>query len=356
MNNHHIPLVSVVVPAYNELENLPELYRQLCAVFKCMDAEMELLVVDDSSTDGTLTWLQEISKTDRRVQFVSFARNFGHQAAVSAGLQFASGDVVVIMDADLQDPPQMIPRMMKRWNEGFQVIMGKRIQRSGDPLSKRLFAWAYYRILSFLSPVKIPVDGGDFCLMDRVVVDTLNSLPERNRYVRGLRAWAGFRHTEQPFRRQERLFGKPKYGLLKSITLAFDGLVSFSHTPLRLATLVGVGTGMLALIMAGLVIYWRIFTNSPLVGYATIITAFLIFTSMQMITIGIMGEYIGRIYDEVKNRPNYVVKEARFKKSPQDVSPIPMQSTKNLPGTQTASPHGDTHHTVTPYAGVTSGR
>jgi polyisoprenyl-phosphate glycosyltransferase len=304
--------VTVVVPAYNEIENMPELYRQLTDVFSTLDSNLELLVIDDASTDGTLDWLREKSQIDPRVRFVSFARNFGHQAAITAGIRYATGDVVVIMDADLQDPPQVIPDMINRWREGSQVVMGRRIQRTVDPRSKRLFAWVYYRLLMRLSDVKIPVDGGDFCLMDRVVIETLNSLPERNRYVRGLRAWAGFRMGEQPFVRQERFRGEAKYGFFKSLSLAIDGLVSFSQVPLRLATYAGLTGGMIAIVMMLLVLYWRFFVASPLVGYAAIITAFLFLGSVQLLTFGIMGEYVGRIYDEVKCRPHFVLKEAHL--------------------------------------------
>jgi len=307
---YSIPLISVVVPAYNELENLPELYRQLLEVFNNLEAGLELLIVDDASTDGTLEWLRRLSDADKRVRFISFSRNFGHQTAVTAGLQHVAGDAVVVMDADLQDPPQVIPQMFARWREGFQIVMGTRAERDVDPLSKRLFAWVYYRILARLSEIKIPVDSGDFCLMDRKMVATLNSLPERNRYVRGLRAWVGFRSIDQPFTRQNRFRGKPKYSFLKSLGLAINGLVSFSHAPLRLATYVGLATGFLALLMVGLVFYWRFFTNAPLVGFTLIIAAFLFISSVQLLTIGIMGEYIGRVYDEVKSRPHYVLKES----------------------------------------------
>ncbi|ALA59770.1 glycosyltransferase family 2 protein [Nitrospira moscoviensis] len=303
------PLISVVVPAYNEQDNLPELYRRVTDVFEKLDVDLELLIIDDASSDGTLNWLRKTGREDRRLRFVSFSRNFGHQAGVTAGLQHAMGDAVVVIDADLQDPPEVLPQMIQRWREGYQIVMGQRIQREGDPLAKRLFAWGYYRVLARLSKVKIPVDGGDFCLMDRVVVDTLNRLPERNRYVRGLRAWVGFRQTNQPFQRHARFKGEPKYNFFKSLSLAMDGLVSFSYLPLRLATYVGLAAGAMALIMVVLVLYWRFFTNAPLVGYAILVTTFLCIASVQLLTIGIMGEYVGRIYDEVKGRPHYIVKE-----------------------------------------------
>lgn len=315
----NVPRISIVVPAYNEIENLPELYKQLSEVFSNLSVQMELLVIDDASSDGTLAWLREMSRLDQRVRFVSFSRNFGHQAAVTAGLQHATGEALVVMDADLQDPPQLIPEMIQKWSEGYQIVVGRRIQREADPLGKRVFAWTYYRVLARLSNTHIPVDSGDFCLMDRIVVNTLNSLPERNRYVRGLRAWVGFRYADLPFTRQRRLSGKPKYNFLRSLGLAIDGLVSFSWSPMRLATCMGVATGILALVLVAFIIYWRFFTDAPLVGYAIILTVFLFMGSVQLLSFGIMGEYIGRIYDEVKGRPHYVVKEA----SPCEVSETP---------------------------------
>lgn len=308
--------VSIVVPAYNEIDNLPELYSRVMGVFQPLGVRWELLVIDDGSSDGTLDWLREHSRQDPRLRFVSFSRNFGHQAGVTAGLQNANGDAVIIMDADLQDPPEVLQKMVEKWREGYQIVVGRRSEREVDPLMKRLFAWTYYRVLARLSDTRIPVDAGDFCLLDRVVVDTLNRLPERNRYVRGLRSWVGFRHSEVDFVRQHRFRGAPKYSFYKSLALAIDGLISFSHSPLRLATYMGIFTGFLALVMVALVFYWRFLTNAPLVGYAAIITSFLFIASVQLLTVGIMGEYVGRIYDEVKGRPHYIVKEA----SPTEVS------------------------------------
>jgi glycosyltransferase involved in cell wall biosynthesis len=325
--NRDNPLISVVVAAYNEGKSLPELYRQLISIFHSRDVELEILVIDDGSNDGTLDWLRSTSQIDQRVRYLSFSRNFGHQAALTAGLRNAVGDAVIVMDADLQDPPQVIPEMLQKWREGYQVVRGTRIERESDPWSKRLFAWFYYRLLRRLAKVNMPVDSGDFCLLDRLVVDSLNSLPERNRYVRGLRAWIGFRQVDQPFNRQQRFGGTPKYSLLKSLALALDGLVSFSYTPLRLATYLGLISGALALVMVALVFYWRFFTDSPLVGSFAIIAAFLVFGSVQLMTIGIMGEYIGRIYDEVKGRPHYVVKESSLNQSFQTPVSIPFVDT-----------------------------
>jgi len=310
------PLVSIVVPAYNEIENLPLLYEELQKVFSDTDRSWELLVVDDASTDGTLQWLRELSRKDPRVRFVSFSRNFGHQAGVTAGLQYACGKAVIVMDADLQDPPELLPEMIRQWQEGNQIVIAKRRSREGESFLKRFFAWAYYRLLSRLSETGVHLDAGDFCLMDRRVVDELNAMPERNRYIRGLRAWVGFKTVEVPFDRKARHAGEVKYTFSKSLRLALDGILSLSQKPLRLATYLGLITGGFSLVMVGLVIYWRFFTESPLVGYAMIVTAILVIGSIQLLVIGIVGEYVGRIYNEVKGRPHFVVKEA----SPDEVS------------------------------------
>lgn len=306
MKSGQVPLISVVVAAYNESENLPELYRQLISVFNDLDVNLEIVVIDDGSTDRTLDWLRIVSQKDHRVRYISFSRNFGHQAAVTGGLRKATGDAVIVMDADLQDPPTVIPRMLEKWREGYDIVRGTRVERDSDTWKKRFFAWGYYRVIRRLAKVNIPVDSGDFCLLDRLAVEALNSLPERNRYVRGLRAWIGFQQIDQPFSRQQRFAGTPKYSFLKSVALALDGLVSFSYSPLRLATYLGLISGILALVMVPLVFYWRFFTDSPLVGSFAIIAAFLLIGSVQLLTIGIMGEYVGRIYDEVKG-PNEVL-------------------------------------------------
>lgn len=303
--------VSIVVPAYNEAENLPLLYAELRKVFDTLTDDFELVVIDDGSSDSTLAVARELAERDSRVRYVSFSRNFGHQAGVTAGLNYASGDAVVVMDADLQDPPSLIPAMLECWREDYQVVGARRTERAATPPTKRLFAWVYYRVLGLLSEVHVPPDVGDFCLMDRRVVDELNRLPERNRYVRGLRAWVGFRTTEVAFERPPRFAGKPKYNFFRSLALAIDGLVSLSVSPLRLATYVGLFTGLVALLMVALVIYWRFFTeSSPLVGYAMITATILFVGSMQLIVIGITGEYLGRVYAEVKGRPLYIVKDS----------------------------------------------
>ena len=304
------PKYSFVVPIYNEEANLPELYRRLSAVMNRLDGASELVLVDDGSRDRSILLLRDLHQQDSRVSYLSFARNFGHQIAVTAGLNFASGEAVVVMDADLQDPPELIPFMVDRWQQGYQVVYAQRTQRRRENWFKRLMAYGFYRVLRHLADVEIPTDTGDFCLMDRQVVEVLNAMPERDRYIRGLRAWIGFRQTAIPFEREARFAGEVKYTFGKSLALGINGLVSFSKVPLRMATYLGLVAATLALLMAVLVLYWRFFApNSPLTGYATITVVIFFLGAVQLISIGILGEYVGRIYEEIKGRPLYTLAE-----------------------------------------------
>jgi dolichol-phosphate mannosyltransferase len=303
---------SLILPIYNEEANIPELYRRVKAVMDQLEGKAELIFVDDGSRDRSLAMLQELQQQDERVCYLSFARNFGHQIAVTAGMNFSRGAVVAVMDADLQDPPELIPEMVKQWQQGYQVVYARRTQRRQESWLKRLFAYGFYRVLRTLADVEIPTDTGDFCLMDRQVVDLLNTMPERNRYIRGLRAWVGFRQTAIAFERDPRFAGDVKYTFKKSFALAINGLVSFSKAPLRMSTYMGLLAAAIALLMAGLVLYWRLFEpNSPVTGFATIAVAIFFLGAVQLISIGILGEYIGRIYEEVKGRPLYTLAEVR---------------------------------------------
>ncbi|MEN9218796.1 MAG: glycosyltransferase family 2 protein [Gloeomargarita sp. DG_2_bins_126] len=300
---------SLLVPVYNEAPNLPQLYQRLQPIMDGLDGSVELVLVNDGSRDESLPIMRELHQKDRRVCYISLARNFGHQIAVSAGLKFVRGQAVVILDADLQDPPELIPDMIALWKQDYQVVYGQRIKRK-ENWFKRLCAYWFYRVLSYLASVEIPRDTGDFCLLDRRVVDVLNAMPERNRYVRGLRAWVGFRQTPILYHRPPRYAGEPKYTFRKSLSLAINALVSFSRVPLRLATYLGFLAGLVALGMSMMVIYWRLFApDSPLVGYTIVILAVLFLSAAQLISIGILGEYIGRIYEEVKARPLFTVSE-----------------------------------------------
>lgn len=304
------PVFSFVLPVFNEQETIEETYRRLARVMESVKEAGEIVLVDDGSNDRSLDIMRDLHQRDPRVRYLSLARNFGHQIAVTAGLMFARGDAVVILDADLQDPPELIPAMIEKWREGYQVVYAQRISRQRESLTKKLFAYLFYRVLRVLTQEDIPADTGDFCLMDRKVVDVLNSLPERGRYLRGLRAWIGFRQTAVPFERESRFAGKVKYTFRKSFGLAITGIVSFSRVPLRLATYLGLIVAAFALAMIAVVIYWRLFQPSaPLIGY-TIITAVILFlAAVQLLCLGIMGEYLGRVYEEVKGRPIFTLKE-----------------------------------------------
>ncbi|MBW4614982.1 MAG: glycosyltransferase family 2 protein [Desmonostoc vinosum HA7617-LM4] len=304
------PIYSLVIPIYNEEENIPEMYRRLNNVMAQLDGEVELILIDDGSRDRSLNLIRELHHRDSRVRYLSLARNFGHQIAVTAGLNFVQGKCAIVMDADLQDPPELILTMIEKWQQDYQVVYAQRLSRKRESWPKRFTAYAFYRILRRLANVDIPSDTGDFCLMDRQVVDILNTMPERNRYIRGLRAWIGFRQTAVLFERNPRFAGKVKYTFGKSWALAVDGIISFSTVPLKLATYIGLLSAGIALLMILLVLYWRLFDPvSPLIGYTLITIAMFFLGSVQLLCVGILGEYIGRIYEEVKGRPIYTLKE-----------------------------------------------
>lgn len=304
------PKYSLVIPVYNEEKGLPEMYRRMSAVMDQLDGLVELILVNDGSGDRSLQILRSLHQKDARICYLSLARNFGHQIAVTAGLNFVRGQVIVILDADLQDPPELIPALIEKWRQGYQVVYAQRTQRLKEGWFKRFTAYFFYRLLKRLADVDIPTDTGDFCLMDRQVVDMLNSMPERNRYIRGLRSWVGFQQTAVRFEREPRFAGEVKYTFGKSLTLAVNGLVSFSKVPLRLSTYVGLLAAIAAILMAFLVLYWRIFVpHSRLTGFTIILVAIFFLGAVQLVSIGILGEYIGRIYEEVKGRPLYTLAE-----------------------------------------------
>lgn len=306
------PTLSIVIPVYNEQENLPELYQRLSAITTILPGQTELIFVDDGSCDRTLELLRDLHRKDPNVCYLSFARNFGHQIAVTAGLHHAQGDAVVVMDADLQDPPELIRDLLDQWQQGYQVVYAKRSRRQHDGALKRLTAYCFYRILRYLVDVDIPTDTGDFCLMDRAVVDLLNRMPERNRYIRGLRAWVGFRQTAVHFQRPARFAGQPKYTWRKSLNLAMRSIMAFSTLPLRLSIYLGLLAASLATVMMALTIYWRLIEQSSrLIGFTLITVAIFFLGAVQLICIGILGAYIGRIYEEVQGRPLYTLKEVQ---------------------------------------------
>lgn len=301
---------SFIIPIYNEEETISEMYRRIDGVTDQLDDSLEIILVDDGSQDQSLKMIRDLHQHDQRICYLSFARNFGHQIAVTAGLNFARGKIIIILDADLQDPPELIPNMIEKWRQGYQIVYAKRTRRRQESWLKRLTAYGFYRILTKLSDINIPTDTGDFCLMDRQVVQQLNAMPERNRYIRGLRSWVGFKQTAIYFERDPRFAGEVKYTFRKSLALAIGSIIAFSRVPLRLATYLGLFSAGLALVMVVLVLYWRLFTPAPqLIGYSMITMAIFFLGAVQLICIGILGEYIGRIYEEVKGRPLYTLQE-----------------------------------------------
>jgi len=301
---------SIVIPVFNEEENLYEVYNRLSSVTNSLDGETEYVFIDDGSKDRSLQILDELNQKDPSVHYLSLARNFGHQIAVTAGLNYAQGQAVIIIDSDLQDPPELIPELIEKWRSGFHVVYAQRISRSQENWFKKLMAYGFYRILNRFTDVSIPTDTGDFCLMSREVVNIINSMPERNRYIRGLRAWVGFPQTSVKFNRDPRFAGEVKYTFKKSLGLALDGIISLSRKPLKIATYLGLITALIAIAMIVLVIFWRWYqAPAQLIGYTMITVAIFFLGAVQLICLGILGEYIGRIYDEVKQRPIYTLKK-----------------------------------------------
>ena len=304
-------LLSVVIPVFNEEATLDTLFSALRDRLASLGLSYEVVLINDGSRDRTAEMLAEMSRRDSRFRSVHFSRNFGHQAAVTAGLHFARGSAVVVMDADLQDPPELLGQLLDRWREGYHVVYAQRIKRHAEGPLKRGIAFAYYRILRRLTDVDIPTDTGDFCLMDRRVVDLLNSMPERNRYLRGLRAWLGFRQTAVQFERPPRFAGEPKYTFWKSLALGVNGIVAFSKVPLRFATYLGILASALSIVLTLWAIYQRLVGSDTVRGWASNVVVILLLGGAQLLMIGVVGEYLSRIYDEVKQRPMYVIGELR---------------------------------------------
>jgi dolichol-phosphate mannosyltransferase len=305
-------LVSVVVPCYNEEPVIHETHKRLVAVLEQLEPdEFEIIYVNDGSRDRTLPLLEELQSADARVRVLSFSRNFGHQIAVTAGLDNAKGDAVVLIDADLQDPPAVILEMVERWRDGYHVVYGMRTDRPGETRFKLWTAKVFYRLLNRLSDVEIPLDVGDFRLMDRQVVDVMRSMPERDRYLRGMVSWVGFRQIAVMYRREPRFAGESKYPLFKMLKFATDGIISFSIVPLHLATWAGVAAIGFAFggILYALILRLYFSETHWVRGWTSIFVAILFLGGVQLIFLGFIGEYIGRIYGEVKRRPLYILQE-----------------------------------------------
>lgn len=308
--------LSIIVPCYNEQDVLPELFARLASVAGSWGMDYDVICVDDGSRDRTWDMLKAQNQKDPRWRCLSFARNFGHQTAVSAGLYYASGDAAVVIDADLEDPPEEIARFLEKWREGYDVVYGIRQKRKVGWF-KRFCYWTFYRLMARLVAFDIPLDTGDFCLISRRVIETINAMPERNRFVRGLRAWSGFRQTGVAYERAARFAGEPKYNFKKLVKLATDGLFSFSTVPLRMATYLGLSVSAVAFLGVLFTFAQKIFASefariglAPSAGFPTIVISVLLLGGVQLICLGIVGEYIGRIYEEVKGRPLWIMRDS----------------------------------------------
>ena len=304
------PVFSVVAPVFNEIGSVEEFYKTVDSVMQPLKQPWELVFVDDGSTDGSTGKIRELAAKDAYIKPVIFARNFGHQIAVTAGLDYSRGDAVIIIDADLQDPPAVMLDLIAKWKEGYEVVYAVRRKREGESWFKIVTASLFYRLIFRITDVKIPLDTGDFRLIDRKVVDVMGQMRERHRFLRGMAAWVGFRQVGVEYDRKERFAGKTKYPFSKMLKLAFNAITSFSYFPLQVATYLGFICAGFSILAIPVVAYLRLSNQAALLGQATTLIAVLLLGGVQLITLGILGEYIGRIYDEAKGRPLYVVSEA----------------------------------------------
>ena len=306
-------MISVVIPMYNESEGVDILYDRLIKSAETWGEDFEVVLVNDGSADKTFELCMALTEKDARIKLLSFTRNFGHQAAISAGLCYASGDYIAVIDADLQDPPEELSRFINKCREGYDVIFAVRRKRK-EGFLKKVCYWAYYRLLSSAASIDIPLDSGDFCVMSRRALNALNALPERNRFIRGLRVWLGHSQIGLEYERSEREFGEPKYTFTKLLNLSFAGLVNFSYKPLRMVMVLGVFVACFAFLL-GIFIFWQYVTDTTVLGYnphhsrgwTSLIIAMLFLGGTQLIGMGILGEYIGSLFEETKGRPIYMI-------------------------------------------------
>lgn len=308
MTNDRSPILSVVVPVYNEEDNLEPLYQQLKAILDKEKITFELIFVNDGSADRSLEIMKQISQSDPRVRYASFSRNFGHEAASTCGFRMVRGEAAVLIDADLQDPPEVILKMLSKWQEGYEVVYARRSSREGETRFKKLTSRLFYRVINLFSETKIPVDVGDFRLVDRKVVDVFNYLTERSRFVRGLFTWLGYRQTVVEYERLARKGGVTKYNWLKLLLLSIDAIFGFSIVPLRLCSLFGIGTIILSLVIACVIVFQRLL-GLAIQGYALLAAGMFFLGGVQLTFLGVIGEYVGKTFREVQARPLYVVKE-----------------------------------------------
>jgi dolichol-phosphate mannosyltransferase len=303
-------VVSVVAPVFNEIELVEEFHRRVTEVMEGLGRAWELVLVDDGSTDGSTERILALADRDPHVRPVLFSRNFGHQLAITAGTDYSRGRAVVILDADLQDPPEVIPEMVAKWQEGYEVVYGIRAVREGESWFKKATASLFYRLISRITDIRIPLDAGDFRLLDRQVVEVLRGMRERHRFPRGLAAWVGFRQVGISYRRAARSVGETKYPFRKMFRLALNAITSFSYVPLQMATLVGFFSAGISILAIPVVIALRLLGQEAFLGQATTLIAVLFLGGVQLISLGILGEYVGRLYDEAKGRPLYIVRQS----------------------------------------------
>jgi dolichol-phosphate mannosyltransferase len=299
---------SIIAPIFNEIESLPELYRRVSATMDQVGEPWELILVDDGCTDGSTDRILALAEKDKRVRPLIFARNFGHQIAVTAGWDHAHGEAIVIIDADLQDPPEVIPDLIAKWKEGYEVVYAVRSEREGESWFKKLTAAMFYRLIYRITDVKIPLDTGDFRLLDRKVVDVLKTMRERHRFPRGMAAWVGFKQVGVEYKRSVRFAGQTKYPFKKMLKLALNAITGFSYFPLQLASYFGFISAGVSIVAIPIVIILRLTGSQAFTGQASTLLAVLFLGGVQLISLGILGEYIGRLYDEAKGRPLYVVR------------------------------------------------
>jgi len=299
---------SIIIPVYNEEKNITTLYQRLNKVVRSLKKEHELIFVNDGSSDTTLPKLVELNQSNQQVKVINFSKNFGHQMAVSAGLKYAQGELVAVIDADLQNPPELLPKFFKKAEEGYDVVYAIRTKRKESFLMKLAFA-TYYRFLKMIAEIDIPLDSGDFCIMKKRVVQAINLLPERNRFIRGLRSWVGFKQIGLEYEREARLAGESRYTFKKLLKLAFDGIFSFSYVPFKFMFYLGLSSIIFSFLAAIWVVYMKFFTTNynRVPGFATTVMLLVFIGGLQLFSMGVMGEYIKRIYDEVKQRPSYII-------------------------------------------------
>ncbi len=309
-----MPEISIIVPTYNEEDNLETLYNEISRILDREGISFELIFIDDGSTDNSLKIIKNLSNTDNRVRYASFSRNFGHEAASTCGFKMAKGKTAVLIDADMQDPPSLIPEMYRKWKEGYEVVFARRISREGETFLKKITSHLFYRIINLFSKVKIPVDVGDFRLVDRKVIDVFNRLTERSRFVRGLFAWVGYKQKSIDYKRLPRKGGKTKYNWGRLILLSMDAIFSFSLVPLRLCIIFGVITTIFSFINVGRIVFQRLFLDLAIPGYALLTAGMFLLGGIQLTFMGVIGEYIGKIYVEAQGRPLYIIRESSEEK------------------------------------------